>query len=123
MVPKPMLRRNIRSCTGCVPLWARCAGLRIRVVSSGGFAAALKELAPEFERATGNKLIRRGARRWAKRQVPSQRLARGEPIDVLIMVGYALDELAKEGKVEPDSRFDLARSGIGLVVKAGAPQS
>ena len=51
-----------------------------------------------------------------------QRLARGEPIDVLIMVGYALDDLAKEGKVEPDSRFALARSGIGLVVKAGAPR-
>ena len=33
-----------------------------------------------------------------------QRLARGEPIDVLIMVGYALDDLAKQGKVEPDSR-------------------
>jgi molybdate transport system substrate-binding protein len=49
------------------------------------------------------------------------RLARGEAIDVVIMVGYALGDLIKQGKVLADSRVDLARSGIGVVVKAGAP--
>jgi molybdate transport system substrate-binding protein len=49
------------------------------------------------------------------------RLKRGEPLDVLIMVGYALDQLAREGKVIPGSRVDLAQSGIGVAVKAGAP--
>ena len=51
-----------------------------------------------------------------------QRLARGEPIDVVIMVGYALDQLAQQGKVIPDSRRELARSIIGIAVKAGAPK-
>jgi len=50
------------------------------------------------------------------------RLARGEPADVLIMVGYALGDLIKQGKVEADSRVDLARSPIGMVVRAGAPK-
>lgn len=50
------------------------------------------------------------------------RLARGEPIDVLIMVGYALGQLVEQGKVAADSRSDLARSGIGVVVRAGAPK-
>ena len=36
------------------------------------------------------------------------------------MVGYALDELIKQGKVDPASRVELADSRIGLVVKAGA---
>jgi molybdate transport system substrate-binding protein len=49
------------------------------------------------------------------------RLARGEKIDVVIMVGYALEALIKQGKVLGDSRVDLARSGIGVVVKQGAP--
>jgi molybdate transport system substrate-binding protein len=48
-------------------------------------------------------------------------LKRGENIDVVIMVGYALGDLVKEGKVVGDSRVDLARSGIGVVVRQGAP--
>jgi molybdate transport system substrate-binding protein len=50
------------------------------------------------------------------------RLERGEPADVLIMVGYALGDLAKNGKVIPDSRVDIVKSGIGVAVKAGAPK-
>ena len=50
------------------------------------------------------------------------RIQRGEPIDVVIMVGYALDHLIKQGKVIADSRVDLARSSIGVAVRAGAPK-
>jgi molybdate transport system substrate-binding protein len=50
------------------------------------------------------------------------RVARGEPVDVVIMVGYALDDLIKQGKVIPDSRVDLARSRLGAAVRAGAPR-
>ena len=46
------------------------------------------------------------------------RIERGEPIDVVIMVGYALDDLIKQGKVIADSRVDLARSSIGFAVRA-----
>ena len=38
------------------------------------------------------------------------------------MVGYALGDLIKDGKVVADSRVDLARSGIGIAVRAGAPK-
>lgn len=95
----------------------------VRVVSSGGFAAAYRMLAPEFERQTGHTL----ATDWGPSMghtpeaVPA-RLARGEPIDVLIMVGYALGGLVEQGKVVADSRVDLARSGIGIVVRTGAPK-
>ncbi|BBP99003.1 hypothetical protein BSFA1_41320 [Burkholderia sp. SFA1] len=50
------------------------------------------------------------------------RLERGEPADVVIMVGYALDELIKEGKVVPGSRVELADLRIGAVVRDGAPK-
>jgi molybdate transport system substrate-binding protein len=49
-----------------------------------------------------------------------QRLQRGEPIDVVIMVGSALGDLIDQGKVAVDSRVDLARSRIGVAVRAGA---
>jgi molybdate transport system substrate-binding protein len=50
------------------------------------------------------------------------RLARGEPVDVIIMVGYALADLSKQGKVVADSRVDLAQSKIAMAVRAGAPK-
>jgi len=95
----------------------------IKVMNSGGFAAAYRDLAPEFERATGNTV----ATAWgpsmgvAPDAIP-MRLQRGEPVDVLIMVGYALGDLIKQGKVVADSRVDLARSKIGMAVRAGAPK-
>jgi molybdate transport system substrate-binding protein len=50
------------------------------------------------------------------------RLARGEPADVLIMVGYALGDLVKQGKVVAGSNVDLVTSAIGIAVKSGAPK-
>jgi molybdate transport system substrate-binding protein len=95
----------------------------VRVVSSGGFAAAYRVLAPEFERQTGNTLVTGwGPSMGTTQDAVPARLARGEPIDVLIMVGYALGKLVEQGKVTADSRADLARSGIGVVVRAGAPR-
>ncbi|WP_158813317.1 extracellular solute-binding protein [Methylocapsa sp. S129] len=95
----------------------------VRVVSSGGFAAAYRALAPEFERQSGDKLVTNWGPSMGNTAdaVPS-RLARGEAIDVVIMVGYALGDLVKQGKVDGDSRVDLARSGIGVAVRAGAPK-
>lgn len=92
----------------------------IHVVSSGGFAAAYKALAPDFERATGHTLVTAwGPSMGATVDAVPQRLARGEPIDVVIMVGYALGQLVDAGKA--GDRTDLARSSIGVVVRAGSP--
>lgn len=95
----------------------------VKVMISGGFSAALKDLAPEYERATGNKVvvIYGPSMGNAPEAIPN-RMQRGEPVDAVIMVGYALDNLIKEGKVMADSRADLARSGIGMAVRAGAPK-
>ncbi len=95
----------------------------IHVVSSGGFAAAYKDLAPEWEKRTGNHLVTEwGPSMGNTPGAVPQRLARGENIDVVIMVGYALDKLVDGGKVGAEDGIKLARSGIGGVVKEGAPQ-
>jgi molybdate transport system substrate-binding protein len=95
----------------------------VRVMISGGLTAAYKELVPEFERATGNKVLTAyGPSMGTTVNAIPIRLERGEPVDVLIMVGYALGDLIKQGKVVADSRVDLAKSLIGVVVKSGAPK-
>ena len=55
-------------------------------------------------------------------QAVPNRIARGQPVDVIIVVGDALDKLIKDGKVIASSRSDLARSLIGAAVRAGAPK-
>jgi len=90
---------------------------------SGGLTAAFNALVPEFERQTGNKvLVAYGPSMGTTVNAIPVRLERGEPADVLIMVGYALGDLAKNGKVIPDSRVDLVKSGIGVAVRTGAPK-
>ncbi|WLI87585.1 substrate-binding domain-containing protein [Massilia sp. R2A-15] len=92
----------------------------VEVMNSGGFSAAYKALKPKFEAASGHTLSTAWGPSMGKspEAIPN-RLARGEQADVVIMVGYALDALIKEGKVDPASRTDLADSRIGMVVRAG----
>ena len=104
-------------------LSATASAAEVRVMISGGLTAAYKALVPEFERATGHKVLTAyGPSMGTTTNAIPVRLERGEPADVLIMVGYALDDLAKQGKVISDSRVDLVKSPIGIAVKSGAPK-
>ncbi|WP_086792651.1 substrate-binding domain-containing protein [Pseudomonas sp. SCPG-7] len=94
---------------------------QLNVMTSGGFTAAYKILGPKFAAATGNTLdTQLGPSMGKAPEAIPNRLARGEHADVVIMVGYALDDLIKQGKVDPASRVELADSRIGLVVREGA---
>ena len=102
-----------------------CAGAAygqdVKVMISGGFTAAYLDVVPEFERATGNKLVTSfGASMGNAPDSIPVRLQRGEPADVVILAGSALDDLIAQGRVLAGSRVDLARSAIGMVVRAGA---
>jgi molybdate transport system substrate-binding protein len=95
----------------------------LHVLSSGGFTAAYQVLGPKFTAASGDTLdTELGPSMGHAPEAIPNRLARNEPADVVIMVGYALDDLIKQGKVIPASRVELADSRIGMVVRAGAPK-
>lgn len=93
----------------------------LKVMTSGGFTAAYKVLGPEYAASSGDTLntILGPSMGKAPEAIPN-RLDRGEHADVVIMVGYALDDLIKQGKVDPASRVELADSRIGMVVRQGA---
>src|SRR3954453_8690278 len=108
---------------GALLLSGAASAAEVRVMISGGLTAAYKALVPEFERATGHTVLTAyGPSMGTTTNAIPVRLERGEPVDVLIMVGYALDDLAKQGKVIPDSRVALVKSPIGVAVKSGAPK-
>jgi molybdate transport system substrate-binding protein len=111
----------------CALAWLASAGTaaaaEIRVMSSGGFTAAYRELILAFERQTGHTL--RSAYGASMGDAPDaipQRLARGEPADVLILAASGLDALVRQGRAVEGSRVDLAASRIGFAVRAGAPK-
>src|SRR3979411_835866 len=79
----------------------------IKVLASNGVKEALNELAPAFERATGNKLvITFGLAAALKRQIEA-----GEAFDLAILPAAGLNDLAKQGKVDARARASIARSG------------
>ncbi|HEY7450796.1 MAG TPA: substrate-binding domain-containing protein [Vicinamibacterales bacterium] len=93
----------------------------VRVMISAGFYSVYEQLGPAFERASGHRLITtRGPSMGDSPEAIPTRLARGETADVVIMDGAAADELAKRGLVRANSKVDLARSQVGMVVRAGA---
>ena len=93
----------------------------LHVMISAGFFGVYSELGPAFERASGHRLVTtRGPSMGDSPEAIPARLARGETADVVILDGGAADELGQKGFVRADSKVELARSRIGMVVRAGA---
>jgi len=116
----------MKHCLACLatvaaslPAAAPCADIQVMI--SAGFHGVYAELAPAFERASGHRLVTtRGPSMGDSPEAIPTRLARGESADVVIMDGHAADALAAKGLARADTRVELARSQVGMVVKAGA---
>jgi molybdate transport system substrate-binding protein len=99
----------------------RASAADVRVMISAGFYGVYSELGSAFERASGHHLVTtRGPSMGDSPEAIPARLARGEAADVVILDGGAADELAKRDLVRADSKIELARSLIGMVVREGA---
>jgi molybdate transport system substrate-binding protein len=123
MRPSATFRAVVLAFATTLFLTTAATAAEVRVMISGGLTAACNALVPEFERATGHKVLTAyGPSMGTTVNAIPVRLERGEPADVLIMVGYALGDLVKQGKVVADSRVDLVKSPIGVAVKSGAPK-
>ena len=95
----------------------------VRVMISAGFYAVYAELGPAFERATGHKLVTsRGPTVGDSPEAIPNRLARGEPADVVIGDGRGAEDLAKRGFIRQESWIEFAKSKVGMVVREGAPK-
>jgi molybdate transport system substrate-binding protein len=96
-------------------LSAAVTAAEINVISTQATQEAYLELAPQFERLSGHKVktVFNGTLNVQKR------LADGEPYDLIIMAGPAIDEQIKLGKALAGSRVDFAKSGTGVAVRKG----
>ncbi len=90
----------------------------IKVMATAAFKEAYVELVPQFERATGHKVVST----WITTQEIVARAKAGEPTDLAVMSGNAIDELIAAGKFAKGSRVDVASSWVAIAVKQGAPK-
>jgi molybdate transport system substrate-binding protein len=93
----------------------------IKLLASAGLKAAYLELLPQFERESGHKV----AAEWSSSPVIRKRIEAGEEADVVIVasvLGRSLaEELTKQGKIA-GAPVVFAKSGVGVAVRAGAPE-
>jgi molybdate transport system substrate-binding protein len=88
----------------------------VKVITGVGMSAVLGELGPQFERATSHKLLV-----WyGNRGTIRLRIEAGEAFDLAII--GSLDEFIKEGKITAGTRTEIARVGMGVSVRTGAPK-
>ncbi len=90
----------------------------IKVLSSVGIKAVVDELAPRFEKTTKHKVTTV----FDLASVLKTKIEGGEPFDVAILTPALLDDLIAKGKVASTSKSMVARVGLGLMIRAGAPK-
>ena len=90
----------------------------VKVMASPAFREAYLELVPEFERVSKHKVVTS----WVGTADIMQRMRAGESVDLVIVSAPSLDELTRLGAIVAGSRVDLAKSGVGVAVRAGAPR-
>jgi molybdate transport system substrate-binding protein len=92
---------------------------QIKILAGSAIETAMAVLIPQFEKSSGHKVISdfNGAI-----GAMADRVQKGEAADVVIVSAPQIETLEKQGKVVPGSRADIARVGVGLFVRKGAPK-
>src|SRR5262245_57456708 len=102
---------------------AAASAEELRIMTSGAFRAALAQLLPDFERASGNTVVViEGASMGDGPSTIPNRLGRGEAADAVILADEGVRQLIARGLVAADGRIELVRSSIAMAVRAGAPK-
>lgn len=77
-----------------------------------------QQLLPAFERSTGHKI----SVSYDTSNIILRKLNAGETADLVVLTAPLIDQLTQQGRVVAGTRVDLARSGIGVAIRAGAPR-
>ena len=93
-------------------------GMEARVIVATPMKAATTELAAQFERATGNKIVVESAAAPSIKKM----IDGGAKFDAIILASEFFKELSEQGKIEPGTATPVARVGIGIAIRAGAPR-
>ena len=103
--------------------WPIAASAQVKVLMSGGFSGAYQRLLPEFERKSGIKVTTgSGSSQGDGPQTIKAQLAQGVPADMVILSREGLNELIAASRIAIGTDKDLAKTGLGIAVRARAPK-
>jgi len=90
----------------------------IKVLTTGAFKQVVVALIPEFEKATGHRVaLDNGTVGQLQKRVDG-----GETFDVLVLSPRGIEDYVKQGRIAAGSEARLAKVGVGVMVKEGAPR-
>jgi molybdate transport system substrate-binding protein len=110
------MKMRILAVISVLALATSAAAAEIKVFCTNGVKAVVEELLPKFEKDSGDKVTIL----YEPSTQIRKRIDAGEPFDVAVMTTTLIDEEIKGGKLAADSRTFLARSGLGVSIRAGA---
>jgi molybdate transport system substrate-binding protein len=94
------------------------SGMEVVLVSPGAVSSSLTELIPRFEQSSGHKVTVK----YSPALALADRVKNGETADVAILGEPAADELEKLGRLVAGSKVVIAKVGVGVFVRQGAPK-
>src|SRR5574341_1199083 len=90
----------------------------IKVMASAAVKEVVLDVIPAFEKSSGHKVTPI----WAGTEAITKRISGGEVVDIVLIAAPNIDKLISEGRLVAGSRADIAKSGIGVAVRAGLPK-
>ncbi len=103
---------------GAVMLAGIANAAEIKVIGSPGLKEPYTLLVPGFEKASGHKVVTI----WGGVNDVARRVGAGETADLVLLPAAQIEDLLKQGKLVAGSRVDIAKSGVGVAIRAGAPK-
>jgi molybdate transport system substrate-binding protein len=87
----------------------------VKVLAANAVKDPLLAIAAVFEKATGHKV----AASWSGTEGIAKRISGGEVVDIVLVGSASIQRLTQEGKLQPDSRINFAKVGVGVALRAG----
>ena len=116
-MPRTLPAAAAAFCVSVLALAASAQAAEVKVLAVGALTGAFKELIPQFERASGHKLIVQ----YQATPVLLKQIEAGEPFDLAILIASALNDPTKQA-LFTGPRTPVSSMGLGAAVRAGAPK-
>ena len=111
--------KTLTRCTGfflALAVAASANAADLHILCTNGIRAVVEDLRPKFEQQTGDRIVIM----YEPSSQLRKRIDAGEPFDLAILTTALIDDAIKAGKLTADSKTFLARSGLGVSIRAGA---
>ena len=99
-------------------IFGNASAAELKVLITNGVKPVMVAVAPQFERSTGHKLLIK----YEGSSILQEEITRDGNFDVAMLIASNMDAIAKLEKITPATRINVARTGIGVVVRAGQPK-